>query len=359
LRSSRGSLGSMMIPLHPELSGEQRRRLAERASPRYSDFAAVRLPELPHVPGMISPAEQRYLYWLASCGYTGSASVVEVGPWLGCSTVHLAAGLRDAGFHDSLCCIDQFALRSAHSLKASLPLRRGDDFQPYFESNVRPVYPRIRVIRTVIKNLVWSGGPIEILVLDAPKKLEDISAALAAFGPSLVPGLSLMVLQDYLHAPSYALPAVVGRLSRELELVHVVEDGSTVSFAVREPLRYERAQPREWNFLLWSSSDTGERWRRLMEALPERPRAWLEPGLALMLFDQGAVKEACKAIRAVRFDPAMAARWQRYSSTPFYDLYGPLFESLGIRPNRSAWQRVRSIKRRLRRRIWRRLVPKR
>src|SRR5439155_258140 len=161
------------------------------------------------------------------------------------------------GCHDSLCFIDQFVWRSAHSLNAKLPLRRGDDFQPYFESTLRPLYPRIRLIRTVINKLVWSEGPIEILVLDAPKTLED----------------------------------------------------------------------------------TG-------------------PGLALMLFDQGEVKEACKAIRAARFDPAMAARWQRYSSTPFYDLYTPLFESLGIRPNRSTWQRVRSIKRKLRRRIWRRLVPK-
>src|SRR6185369_14134011 len=87
---------------------EQALRLAERQRPRFSDFSDVKLPSLPDVPGMISEAEGRYLYWLTSQTYTGRGTVVEVGTWLGRSTIHLAAGLRDAGHPDALHCFDQF-----------------------------------------------------------------------------------------------------------------------------------------------------------------------------------------------------------------------------------------------------------
>lgn len=197
----------------------------------------VALSPLPAVPGLVSEAECRYLYWLTSRGHTGAGAVVEVGPWLGLSTLHLAAGLRDAGFPAALHCYDQFVWRGDHVRKNLIPLRRGDDFQPYFERNLRPLYPGLRVTRSELRHLVWADGPIEILFLDAPKHLIDLSWALAALGPSPVPGLSLLVMQDFLHPPAYALPAVLSRLGECLRPLHVVQGGSTVGFAVTHPLQ--------------------------------------------------------------------------------------------------------------------------
>src|SRR5262245_33658000 len=211
-------------------SNERKVEAVARATPRFSNFGEVTLPALPTVPGLVSAAECRYLYWLTSRGYTGAGAVVEVGTWLGLSTLHLAAGLRDAGFSEALHCYDQFVWRGDHLRKAPLPLRRGDDFQPYFERNIRPIYPGLRVTRSELQHLDWTGGPIEILFLDAPKHLVDLSFALAALAPFLVPDLSLLVMQDFLHPPAYALPAVVSRLGQYLRPVHVVQDGSTVGF---------------------------------------------------------------------------------------------------------------------------------
>ena len=79
-----------------KLSEDQSARVAERSRPRRSDFREVTLPDLPKVPGMISNSDRRYLYWLASQGYTGTGAVVEVGTWLGLSTIHLGADSLDA-----------------------------------------------------------------------------------------------------------------------------------------------------------------------------------------------------------------------------------------------------------------------
>ena len=83
-------------------------RLALRRSPRHGAFADVALPALAPIPGQISEAERRFLYWLVRETYVGRGAVVEIGSWLGLSAAHLAAGLRDAGRAGALHCFDRF-----------------------------------------------------------------------------------------------------------------------------------------------------------------------------------------------------------------------------------------------------------
>lgn len=315
-----------------DLSPEQSARLAERSAPRRSDFMEVALPVLPAVPGMVSEAECRYLYWLTSRGYTGAGAVVEVGPWLGLSTLHLAAGLRDAGFPAALHCYDQFVWRGDHVRKSLTPLRRGDDFQPCFERNVRPLYPDLRVTRSELRHLAWTGGPIEILFLDAPKHLVDFSWALAALGPSLVPGLSLLVMQDFLHPPAYALPAVLSRLGGCLRPLHVVQRGSTVGFAVTRPLDLGRAQPIDWNFSRWSPAEIRENWERVTESLPPDARVRLWVGAALLLYRRKETRRAREIVRRLAHDPEMGPHLEAQAAGILFRDYRTLFRAAGVRP---------------------------
>lgn len=126
-------------------------RLQERSPILHYDFAAVELPDLPDVPGMISEYERKYLYWHTSKGYTGAGAALEVGTWLGCNTIHLGAGLRDSDYDGTLHCVDKYVWNryfNADHLKHGLRLDEGDDFQPYFEKNVRPVYPNLKVTKS-------------------------------------------------------------------------------------------------------------------------------------------------------------------------------------------------------------------
>lgn len=285
---------------------------------------------------MISVGEKRYLYWLTSSCYSGRGAVVEVGTWLGSSTIHLAAGLRDAGYTDRLHCYDRFEWRRLHGNKADLDLDIGDDFQPHFEANVRPIAPDVRVTKADLSEIRWDGGPIEILFLDAPKKLRAISDAFAAFGPALVPGLSVIVFQDYTHLPSYPLAAIVSCLSDRLELLHVVETGGTATFAVRGPLDFRDSQPREWNYATWTTERAVDTWNRVLEPLGAYARRRLESGIAFVLADLGDREAARQWLRDHAQDPYVVKEWAHRVGLSTAVNYADLFAVLGLKPTREA-----------------------
>jgi hypothetical protein len=342
------------------LTPAQQARIAARCIPRLSDWSEVSLPALPDVPGMISHTERRFLYWLTSQGYAGVGAVVEVGTWLGRSSIHLAAGLRDAGFHEALWCYDRFIWDAPHRRKAPLQLEQGESFQPQFEANVRPVYPLVRVAAGDLKDITWTGGPIELLVLDAPKRLPEISAALSIFGPHLIPGVSLLVLQDFLHAPSYDLPTVIGSLTGVLAPVHALQRSGTVTFGLKDAMNVSGAQPIAWNGRRWSEAQARAAWQNLVRWLPGEAGARLAPGLAFLLHDLGATEAAQAELSRLPMDDRAEARWRHYAESSLYERYRPLFQCIGIRPSigkrlQLATQGLRRRRKRLRQVIGRRV----
>jgi methyltransferase family protein len=332
-----------------DLSAAQRTRLEGRGAFRFSTFDDVNLPPLPALPGMVSPVECRYLYWLTSRGYAGAGAVVEVGTWLGLSTIHLAAGLAAAGHHAALTCYDQFVWHRSYGRSAALPLRRGDDFQPHFEANVRPVYPGLVVRKAALDAIAWTDGPIEILFLDAPKHLVDMSTALAAFSSWLEPGLSLVVMQDYMHPPAFALPAVISCLGDALEPVHIVDGGSTVAFRVLRRIDFSRAQPVEWNYTRWSPDEVAAHWRRVTDPLPLEVRARLQVGAALLLHRRHETRAAQALIAAIAADPGLRPSLERDAGALLYADYPALFRAAGLPPPPPGSRRSRGIRAAIRR----------
>jgi len=285
------------------------------------------MPEIPSVPGMITPQEQRYLYWLTSQGFTGSGAVVEVGTWLGRSTVHLGAGLKANGYSSHLYCFDKYVWTKQYEtphLNPGIDLENGDDFQPYFEKNVRPVYSNVNVTKTTIDNLIWDNGPIEILFLDAPKSYTDITTTLLKLGSYLMRDLSIVVFQDYLHAPSYPIATVVSTIP-QLQLLHVVPASSSVAFFVRDSLSFVQAPPAAWDYSRWTEEKILATWEQILEPLEPQARSFLEPGLCMLLFDHGLRETAINYIAKMKFTPLGRKRWEFLKSHPSYVKYNDLF----------------------------------
>ena len=195
------------------------------------------------IPTMLSKAERRLLYSLARDYASGGGAIVDAGCFLGGSTAALLAGVRDrsearAGPVETydLFKIEEFTVQKFFAGDRSA--RVGESFRPRFEAHVARFDAPHVVHEGDITEVGWSGGPIDVLFLDLLKSWEINDAVLRDFFPSLVPGRSVIVHQDYGWGDTPWIPISVELMRGSLVLVDWMEWGSHVFFV-------ERALPRD------------------------------------------------------------------------------------------------------------------
>ncbi len=218
------------------------------------------------IPTMISREERRYLHWLGRTQWRDVGHVVEIGPWLGGSTVCLASGMSagHAAPRHRLHAIDNFLWRDFMSRMADLPLAAGDSFESHFRANVARFADRIAVhtmslpdeavegdVETTkvrsradesVAPFAWPASePIEILFVDGAKSWRGIRHLLATVRSTLVPD-ALLVAQDYKYWAAYWVPLFLWQVRDSIERVHDVKRGSTVSFRLTRALDAQRIE---------------------------------------------------------------------------------------------------------------------
>ena len=186
--------------------------------------------ELTTQPALIEPLERQLLYNLAKHHCDGRGDVVELGAFLGASTIALAAGLRDSPAgqqgrrvrtYDCFECSDTGALAPAlrRRLRASQLegfLLVGDgrlDFEECFQEVIRPYQAYIAATRCYLSDAQWSGA-IELLHIDLPKDYSQLRYVKQRFFPHLLPG-AIVVHQDFLyHWSAQLIAATVAFIKR-------------------------------------------------------------------------------------------------------------------------------------------------
>src|SRR5919201_1830295 len=151
---------------------------------------------------MLSKAERRLLYWLARNYAAGDGAIGDAGCFLGGSTAALLAGVCDRA-------------------------------EPWTGPPVES-YDLFRVEAFTITKIGWSGGPIDVLFLDLLKSWEINDAVLRDFFPSLVPGRSVIVHQDYGWGDTPWIPITVELMRDSLVLIDWMEWGTHVFFVESE-----------------------------------------------------------------------------------------------------------------------------
>ncbi len=146
---------------------------------------------------------------------------------------------------------------------------------------------RVIAHRTLIQDICWRAGPIELLFLDAPKDTSSMLRTLRTFGPHLRPGESFLAVQDYLYFPAYQAAVALHRFRAQLQMTHIVQDGSTVAFRVNAPIVVpgEDVMPTAYRPL--PPETIGRIWEELLGPLPARARERIALGQALHLHDAG------------------------------------------------------------------------
>lgn len=282
------------------------------------------------IPAMVTQQEKNYYYWLASNHAPGVGAVVEFGTWLGASTAHLAAGLNGRTIH----CFDWFRWSSHYNPKSDVHLEDGADFTQLFLDNMSRFGANVVAHQARLKDVAWDGGPVELLVLDAPKQATDLARLLKVFAPSFIPGQTRIAIQDYQHFPAYQISVIMDAIRFSVALEHVVVSvnsnlqPNTAAFLVTDVIETEALIEAASSFKTWSAERIHATWSRIIEPLPEQARARLAPGLALFLYDAGHEDEALAALAAMPMDRIMTKRWKRMAGLHISARYPLLFASM-------------------------------
>ena len=192
------------------------------------------------IPTMLSKMERRLLYSLARDYAGGDAAIVDAGAFLGGSTAALLAGVRDRPEPRSRPPVESYDLFQVEEYMvpkffADDPtVRLGDSFRSRFDAHVARFHVPHVVHAGDITKIGWSGGSIDVLFLDVLKSWEINDAVLRDFFPSLVPGRSVVVHQDYGWGDNPWIHITVELMRDSLLLIDWMEWGSHVFFVERE-----------------------------------------------------------------------------------------------------------------------------
>jgi hypothetical protein len=197
-------------------------------------------PDATGIPTMLSKMERRLLYGLARDYAADDAAIVDAGSFLGGSTAALLAGVRDRRQPWMGPPVESFDFFRVEAF--TIPkffwnhpsVQVGQSFRPRFDAHIaRFDVPHI-VHEGDITKIGWSGGPIDVLFLDVLKSWEINDAVLRDFFPSLVPGRSVIVHQDYGWGDNPWIAVTVELMRDSLVLIDWMEWGSHVYFVEGE-----------------------------------------------------------------------------------------------------------------------------
>jgi hypothetical protein len=165
--------------------------------------------EADHALGMITPEERAYLQWYASSEYAGRGVIADLGCWMGSSTVNLALGLaRNHAVADKSKRIHAFDLflwedwmePTAVGTPHAGRFRPGDSFIEAYREQTAAWEELIETHPGDLSTLGWDPSTrIEFAFNDASKSWALTGAILRDFHPAFLPGVTLVVEQDFAH----------------------------------------------------------------------------------------------------------------------------------------------------------------
>ena len=251
---------------------------------------------------LLSRGEQTLLYQLAQKVPAGG-TIVELGSWMGGSTIMLAAGSL-SGPKAKVHAVDTFAIVSENSLEYATRVGgEGPDYFARFQSNIRQagVDSLVEPIQslTIAAAKAWKGPPIDLLFIDASHYYKDVARDFAEWAIHCAPG-SYCVFHDYdlFGAPGvkkFVNLAIAHGLLKEVKFVDSIAYGkiaTTDRSEIEDGLKYRLSdlfqveKDRESWYLFsnnhaWIALSVGDRWLAFRYALqvvrwrPFRKNGWL------------------------------------------------------------------------------------
>jgi hypothetical protein len=210
--------------------------------------------------GMTTRHEQHWLRTYAAQTYRGTGAIVDLGCFLGASTISLAQGLalnskiRQKQIHAyDLFIGDEFYEAWAKGKQVEGLLTAGGSFLPEFLRRTQKWRDQIVVHEEDLRYARWEEEPIEFLFIDAMKSPELATAIASEFFPQLVPGQSYVAHQDFAHYYTSWIHLLQFRLRDCFEVTADIPGSGTVVFRCQRKL-----SPGQWGDLSLASAPPAE-----------------------------------------------------------------------------------------------------
>jgi hypothetical protein len=201
------------------------------------------------IPGMLHPEERQYYQWIAQF-YSGMGEIIELGPWLGCSTEYIIESLREQPrfAKKKLHVFDDFIWRKSwmdQHVPEEQRLGNHQDFQSMFDLYTYKIADYLKVTKCKFTNhdgnenvppITWDGSPVELMYIDCGRTIEANEAWYRVFKNSFIPGKTILIMQDWgLHKEvprkSYNQTwEFTESKGKALQLLHELKHGKIATF---------------------------------------------------------------------------------------------------------------------------------
>jgi O-methyltransferase len=191
---------------------------------------------------MMAPSEQDYLYNFAKHQFVGEGAIVDLGCWLGSSTVALAKGLQENKPGTKIHSFDLFRWDSSMNLftqGSDLQFAQGESFLSEYLKQIEPWKDQVQVYEGDLREFPWTGGAIEFLFIDAMKSWDLANAIIQKYFGSLIPGRSIVYHQDFSYFGSYWIHLTMDRLREYFEPLYDVPHAWGFVFRLKKAIPEE------------------------------------------------------------------------------------------------------------------------
>ena len=108
--------------------------------------------------------------------------------------------------------------------------KRGDSFLEACRQLTEPWKDNIRFYPGDLSSIGWSDGPIEFLFVDAMKSWHLSNSIIHDFYPSLIPGISILVQQDFGNSYVYWIHFITYRLREYFQPIYDIRYSESLCF---------------------------------------------------------------------------------------------------------------------------------
>jgi hypothetical protein len=223
--------------------------------------------------GMTSKTEQEYCTRYGREIYTGAGEVVDLGCWLGSTTLSLLEGLlKNPAFLNSdkkVYAYDLFIWfdwmnESTAGTNLLAKYKEGDNFVAEFERRTEKYSSRIEICAGDLVQLGWNGKPVEFLLIDAMKTWDLANGIVRHFYPSLLPGKGMILHQDFAHHFAPWIHVLQWKFREYFEFAEEVPRSQSLVFRLVKPIPTELLQM-GYGFESFSDSEVDEAFEYAMK----------------------------------------------------------------------------------------------